>query len=271
MAKRAGSLWVEGAELHYVDSVGNEWYIAGDYWGSTAGKPGSLWIGPDAYMYYSGSNGLKYRVPLQNVHSDAAAQKASIWVEGNYLYYAIGGAKYWTHGDYSHADGSSGHTDVPHADGHTDSSHGDSHGDGHTDSGHGDSHTDAAHGDGVTNHSDGHYDMMVTGPSGPGNHADGGVYWDRPDGHVDNHYDAYNQFGWGAGPTHTDTHYDSGDHSDGTHGDFHSDAAHGDGHNDVAHVDGGSHGDGHGDSPHQDAAHSDGASSHYDIPRYIGP
>lgn len=268
MAKKPGSLWVEGEELHYVAANGAEWYIKGEYWGGGIGKPGALWIGNDAYIYYLSAAGQRFRIPLQNMHSDAAAQKACIWVEGNYLFHSIGGAKFWEHGDYVHSDGTTGHTDVPHADGHLDSTHGDSHGDGHTDSGHVDSHTDAAHGDGVTNHSDGHYDYNGTGPAGPGNHADGGVYWDRPDGHVDNHYDAYNEYGWSSG--HTDTHYDSGDHSDGTHGDSHGDASHGDSHNDVAHVDG-SHGDGHSDSAHQDAAHADGAGSHQDIPAYIGP
>lgn len=272
MAKTPGSLWVESTELHYVDASGNERYIQGDYGGSTAGQPGSLWVSnADTYLYYSGANGLKYRVPLQNVHSDAAAQKG-IWIEGAYLFHAVGGAKYWEHGDYTHSDGASGHTDVPHSDGHSDGAHGDSHGDGHTDSGHGDSHTDASHGDATESHSDGHSDSTTVGPPGP-YHQDGTYKWwgdppaYAPGTHTDVHYDSTN---YTDTTGHNDTHFDSAVHTDGSHGDSHSDAAHGDGHNDVAHQDG-SHGDSHLDSPHQDAAHSDGAGSHYDYPAYIGP
>lgn len=268
MAKKPGSLWVEGEQLHYVAANGSEWYCQGEYWGGGIGKPGALWIGNDAYIYYLSAAGQRFRIPLQNLHVDAAGfQKACIWVEANYLIHSIGTGKYWNHTDYSHSDGA-GHTDIPHSDGHTDSTHGDSHGDGHTDSGHGDSHTDAAHGDGVTNHSDGHYDYVTTGPSGggPGSHADGYVDWDNPSEHYDTHWDSYNTYQ--VGPIHTDSHYDSGDHLDGTHGDSHVDGAHGDSHNDVAHVDG-SHGDGHGDSAHQDGAGTGGG--HADSPVYVGP
>lgn len=281
MAKAPGSIWIEVNELHFVDASGNERYFQGDYYGPLGGsepkqRPGSLWIGSDAYLYYIGGNGLKYRIPLVVIHADSAGPigvspgnpntyNAFLWVEGVGLYHGVNTGKFLNHSD--HSDGGSTHTDQPHGDGHTDSSHGDSHGDGHTDSSHGDSHTDAAHGDGVVNHSDGHYDHTVTGPAGPGNHSDGGVYWNRPDGHVDNNYNAYNSYGYGAGPQHTDTHYDSGDHTDGSHGDSHSDGAHGDGHNDQAHVDG-THGDGHLDTGHQDSA---GGGGHVDYPAYIGP
>lgn len=273
MAKGAGSLWVEGGELHYVSASGAEWYMQGEYISVAGGQPGSLWIGPDAYMYYVGANGLKYRVPLQNMHSDAAVgtTQASIWVEGNYLFHSIGNAKYWGHGDYSHSDGGSGgHTDTVHTDSHQDGSHGDFHGDGHTDSGHGDGHTDAAHGDATESHGDGHSDSFTVGPPGP-MHQDGTYkFWGDPPAyapgtHTDIHYDNTN---YTSETAHNDTHFDSAVHTDGSHGDSHSDASHGDSHNDQAHIDSG-HGDQHLDSAHGD--HTDGAASHWDTPTYIGP
>src|SRR4030095_16806906 len=105
MAKRAGSLWVEGEMLGYVDSVGNEWNIQGEYAGaSSQGRPGSLWVEGDNYLHYVGASGADYRCWWQIMHSDAATTRASVWIEGNYLYYSTpGGGKYWTHGDYTHS------------------------------------------------------------------------------------------------------------------------------------------------------------------------
>lgn len=258
MAKKPGSLWVEGAELHYVDSISREWFLQGELGGASGAKPGALWIGTDGYLYYVGANGLKYRVWWQTMHTDAASTKANVWIDGNYLFHSYGSTKYWEHGDYSHADGASGHTDVPHGDGHTDSTHGDSHTDSHTDSSHGDSHVDASHGDSP------HYDS----------HGDLSIYRDKfctyyDHGVVVGHEDHGDSGAHTDGLNHCDTHDDYAPVSS-AHGDQHSDGSHGDSHNDVAHQDG-SHGDSHSDTVHQDAAHSDGAASHLDTPALIGP
>jgi hypothetical protein len=227
-------------------------------------KPGSLWIGNDAYLYYSGENGLKYRVPLQNVHSDAAAQKSSIWVEGITCFTRLVGRSTGRTGTTRTQTARVGtpmsrtpmdtpisrtgirtrirtrirRTAIPMWMWRT-----------------------------VTSGT-----MMVT-TIGFKRRLRGIIRMDRivdnfttsTSSHNDAHYD---QHGISGQYFHGDEHFDT--HSDGPHGDDHSDGSHGDAHNDVAHQDG-SHGDGHSDTPHQDAAHSDGASSHYDIPRYIGP
>jgi hypothetical protein len=270
VAKQPGSIWVEGVQLHYVASDGAEWYVQGDYWGSTAGQPGSVWVSSsDAYLYYSGADGLKYRVPLVYPHNDANAQKG-LWVEGHFLSWAVNGGKFQA--AFSHNDGgASGHVDSPHSDGHTDGTHGDSHGDGHTDGAHGDSHTDIAHGDSTQSHADGHSDSYLVGAPGP-MHQDGTYkFWGDPPAytagtHTDIHYDNTN---YTSETSHSDAHFDSADHVDGTHGDSHADGTHGDSHNDQAHVDS-SHGDTHLDGGHAD--HTDGGTGgHIDQPIYVGP
>lgn len=275
MAKKPGSIWIEVNELHYVDTSGNERYFQGDYWGPLGGsepkqRPGSLWVGSDAYLYYVGGNGLKYRIPLVVVHNDGGGGPIGVspgnpnpyntflWIEGANLYHGVNGGKFLNH--YDHQDGGGGaHVDNPHGDGHTDGAHSDSHGDGHTDGAHGDSHTDEAHGDAP------HYDT----------HSDYNVYRDfictqYDHGNVVGHQDHQDTAAHTDGVNHCDTHDDYG-HSDGAHSDTHTDGSHGDSHNDQ-HTDGGaSHGDGHLDTGHQD--HSDGAggAGHVDFPAYIGP
>jgi hypothetical protein len=259
MAKQPGSIWVEGVQLHYIASDGAEWYVQGDYWGSAAGRPGSLWVSTsDAYLYYSGADGLKYRVPLVWPHSDGNAQKG-VWVEGHFLSWAVNGGKFQA--AFSHNDGgASGHVDSPHSDGHTDGSHGDSHGDGHTDT----PHSDGSHVD--TGHTDAHYDMHGDYPMGGSSY---GYHWDcsyQTNGVVTSHLDHTDHAA--AGITYCQWHDDA--HSDAAHADAsHGDAAHSDSHNDQAHTDS-SHGDTHLDSGHAD--HTDGATGgHVDQPIYVGP
>lgn len=137
----AGSAWVEGAELHYVDASGVE--RACIFAGSTA------------------------------VHTDGAALGGGVWVE-TYLHWIqeSGIVEVPGHADVTHSDHSD-HADTPHTDAHSDThgdtahadvAHVDSHADhtdvGHSD-GHADSHTDTAHSD---SHSDTHSDVS---------HADG--------------------------------------------------------------------------------------------------
>lgn len=267
MAKKPGSIWIEVNELHYVDTSGNERYFQGDYWGPLGGsepkqRPGSLWVGNDAYLYYVGGNGLKYRIPLVVVHNDAGGGPIGVspgnpnqynvflWAEGANLYHGVNGGKFLNHSD--HTDGGSGgaHTDNPHGDGHTDGAHSDSHGDAHTDSSHGDSHTDAPY-------YYSHHDTMDSA-----SHFDGYLtFQDGSDGHhLDTHYDY---------PTGTNTGHND-QHTDTPHGDIHTDGSHADSHTDQ-HTDGGqSHGDGHLDTGHGD--HSDGGGTgHVDYPAYIGP
>src|SRR4030095_16423514 len=222
---------------------------------------GSLWVEGDNYLHYVGASGADYRCWWQIMHSDAATTRASVWIEGNYLYYSTpGGGKYWTHGDYTHSDAGP-HTDIPHSDSHLDGSHGDFHGDGHTDA----AHLDAPHTDG---HGDTHTDYHR-------DHLDVQSHWDcnlyngyedpgaPPQSHQDHNDGAY------QGNLHCDiSHQDK--HTDSPHGDAgHGDAGHADSHNDQAHTDS-SHGDTHYDDPHQDAA-GGGGGQHLDEPRYVGP
>ena len=213
MAKIAGSVWIEGINLHWVDENGKEWYFPGTLVASgSPGFEGSVWIeGDDLHYIDANDDERKVYGPLGSVQS---ALEGSAWVQS--VTHLISWITESTlknvsaHDDTAHEDDHgdetySDHGDVPHSDSHTDTAHGDEHGD----VPHSDSHTDE-HGDEYYDHTD-HTD-------GPG-HAD-----------VDPHADAHSDVPH-SDTSHTDTHTDDA-HGDVAHGD------HTDSHTDnTAHVD----------------------------------
>jgi hypothetical protein len=293
MAKTAGSIWVEGDNLCYIDQTGVEWQIVGSLVSNGPYVPGSLWVELESGLHYVGASGKEFLTPLYQGHVDAAAVSGSIWVQDTSFYFAANTAAYRVHADTAHQDGGGAatHVDVPgsnvgHGDSHTDSTHGDTHNDAPHGDFHGDGHTDIAHSDGHSDaHDDGHTDYH-------GDHLDLMTHWDcnlyngaEPPGAPPQSHQDHQDSGYaGQGNLHCDvSHQDN--HSDTAHQDSHGDSAHNDDHNDQAHQDSshidthtdGSHGDthsdiAHGDSPHQDhtdATHADVA--HVDNPVYIGP
>jgi len=300
MAKVAGSLWVEGNDLHYIDQFNREWYMVGIFIKNQAAKPGSLWLDTTSQIiYYVNEAGNQIYRPYgwgdQTIPINAVI--GSIWIDtDNQIHWAgipiDANVRYdvrahedtalvSTHGD-THSDGA-------HADAHTDTAHSDV----PASSGHADYHQDYPHGD--------HWDNV---------HGD---FWDLAQSHNDLneivkcdrayynpflnvHFDCWST---PTGAIHTDLyHYDTGGDHTGWPGHYdyvqHYDTPevynHTDYHNDSPHVDyppGWYHEDQttnvphtdvpHSDVPHQDAAHQDahsdthGDTPHYDQPILIGP
>jgi len=272
MAKLAGSLWVEGDYLHYVDSNAAEWIatVASASATPAAGaKPGSVWIeSTTGYLCYVTESGAliykftQYPGPIQAAAANAI--NGSIWIESNLIRFVFQPYEYGLHydvapvsghGDIAHVDAGA-HTDTPHTNTHTDS-HGDQ---AHSDRAHTDhnDHNDNAH---VDSHSDSHGDN-----SHQDSHNDdsGEYFYDHVDcsrqythndsggGGLRVHFDCNSSPG---GYTHTDiTHLDSGgDNSNPIHYDHsnHDDVDHTDEHTNVAHT-----------NTHSDTAHGD--TIHYD-------
>jgi len=164
--KRAGSLWIEGDYLHYIDATNSEWRYLGTYVSTPGGAVvGSLWCDTagttTAIRYIDADGDERYVLSSSSAHSDGAAVGGSLWAEtvDDYLHYitSAGTQEYIAHAD-THSDGSA-HSDRSHTNTYTDSHgdvthvdwdnpHSDSHTD-HTDSFHENSHSDypASHGD----------------------------------------------------------------------------------------------------------------------------
>lgn len=216
--KKPGSIWIEGNDIHYIDTNTDEWSFTGELvLSAPAAIPGSIWISLGGRLHYiDATNGYR-RLARVDDGLVSAAKEGSVWQDSAYLNWVANDLhKYHGHDDIAHTD-SSPHTDTPHGDSHGDDAHGDSHGDSHGDTSHGDSHTD--------NHEDTHGDSHLDTPSP---HAD-----THNDFYLDTHDDvAHDDVG------HDDSHSDSA-HTDSSHNDTHSDDAHGDGgsHGDVAHAD----------------------------------
>jgi hypothetical protein len=290
MAKVAGSIWVEGNDLHYVDQFGREWYCPGyGVKAVTGAKPGSIWIEPsNHYLYYVNEwgTGIYYPYPWGDAFSPINVRTGSLWVDtrDNQLHWitdhdgsvkhnvrahydiAAQNAHTDTHADGIHTDfhsdvpGGSSHSDVNHDDWHNDWPHSD-----HTDQ----SHTDVPHtdtGKQFNDHGDCYgtaqliFQDKFTSPD---------TYWTT--NHIDcwttnreHHEDLSHSDGpsphfdyWGGNNPHTDivVHHDIA-HNDIQHQDTHGDSAHqdtpaGNWHQDIPHQ------DAHTDQPHQDIAHQD--------------
>lgn len=167
--KRAGSMWVEGTYLHYVDSTNSEWRIQGTYLSSpSTPKNGSVWVdSATGYVHYidaSGDERYCYR-SSSGLHGDAGATPGSMWAESadDYLHFIAwsGTTEYKIHNDVAHGDGTShtdSHNNTAHTDSHGDIAHVDIHTDWYSDGGYGDAH----HTDHADSHGDSYSDTAHT-------------------------------------------------------------------------------------------------------------
>lgn len=83
MAKTPGSIWVDGAQLHFVDKNGAQWYFTGTDTGASVGSAvqGSFWVSGDFLYYISGAPATCRRLPATVVAYRAGATAGSPWVD----------------------------------------------------------------------------------------------------------------------------------------------------------------------------------------------
>ena len=88
MSKLAGCIWVEGANLHYIDNAGSEYYITGLDDGLTSGLAGCIWMeyaaGAGRLCWVDESQHRRYRVPGSTI-AVTGALEGSLWIEGSSL------------------------------------------------------------------------------------------------------------------------------------------------------------------------------------------
>jgi hypothetical protein len=235
MAKVPGSLWVEGANLHYVDSAGVEWGTVPA--GSQGAAPnnavkGSLWIeGEDAntallcYVSDEGTPLIRYVPTAWVTHRDTLRQ-GSLWVSSTaansyQLHVSLWpNIEHVVHGDVeaisehadveaeAHADIAATHADVTavHTDTHSDVAA--THTDTSTHSDVAATHSDTAYSHTDVPHGDYHHDYVTQAYSDTWEtgHAHTDTHTDQ---HTDNYSDHYSDSG-----THTDSWYHDGAHDD---------------------------------------------------------
>lgn len=289
MAKIAGSIWIHGNTLHFIDQNGGEWQWNGVYVRDQAAKPGCLWIeGP--YIRYINEYGNQiYQVEGPNFGAVAGAKDGSLWIDSaitRLMWISNGSERRYAHHDVAHVDGggaathTNSHTDTPHANvpegthsniphtnTHGDLPHADSHTDAHSNTPHDDYHGDS-HGDYHGDHGysiplGGHFDCYFYNNGQQTGHQDHNDSAPGSVAHCDNHDNvAHND-------EHTDTHSDS--HANIPHQNSPAQAFT----DSIPHsnVPAGPHVDTpHGDVPHQD--HNDATHAnvpHVDNPTYLGP
>ena len=210
MVKVAGSMWVDGSTLHYIDPLGSEWYFTGTA-GTTPGGAivGSIWVDSgNGTIHYIDASGVDRAVAVESgsSRSGVGAVRGSLWVD------TVDSANNAVHTIDNLQVERIAHTDITVS---IPASHTDTHGD-----------AAAVHSDVAASHSDGHSDTHDDSV-GAGGHGDQAHH----DYHVDGHYDDFHFFG----PPFDWLHYDWNPYSD------HEDWPHGDqtttGHGDVAHTD----------------------------------
>lgn len=307
MAKVAGSIWVEGLDLHFIDQFNREWYYPGYGLKVATAQPGSIWIQsgahPEQYLLYinEGGTAVYYISPYGDALIPASVQMGSLWIgqdnqihwagitwssDPNYRYNVRGHNDVAPHTDHTDHTDVSAHSDVAHSDrAHTDTPAVPQHTDVHGDVPHSD-HNDTAHGDVARVNFGDHVDCN----SGYLGQEGGLYYWylncgstpfagSDPNPYGEIHSD---QVTSGPNPGDGYIHDDRAVHWDFAHTDTHTDTPHGDRavHNDhTDHTDNIPHNDIiHLDTPHQDVAHTDNPhidhqdnSVHTDEPILIGP
>ena len=281
MAKVAGSIWVEGNNLHFVDQYNREWQCPGRLAKAVSGaKAGSIWVDPtNAWLYFVNEAGTEIYWPYP--YGDALvpinSQAGSLWVaQDNQLHWLAGP---WTNDPVNYRLNVRSHYDQATVNTHTDT-HSDTP---HTDSVHNDAHTDVP---AVSTHDDWHIDDPHHDFNDQFNDyfTDGGQAFNDFSDHIDYYHP---QWGHGDAPAGGyDVHGDYGTptfHEDYYHRDFGAssqppNSRHDDfwNHNDVPHGDNPHH-DSHTDRPHWDEAteyfHGDHWDStvHQDVPHSDTP
>jgi hypothetical protein len=130
MAKTAGSLWVSGNTIRYVDSTGVEWYATGSNNGLATGATiGSIWVQGTSLRYVDAS-GYARTLNAASIAARTGSVAGSLWVSNTSGTSAATGnvqLRYIGTNNNEYAV----HDDVPHSD--TTTAHGDNHGDYHVD------------------------------------------------------------------------------------------------------------------------------------------
>lgn len=306
MAKVAGSIWVEGNNLHFIDQFNREWQNPGSVIKAVSGaKAGSIWIDPTDHLLYfvnEAGNGIYRPYGYGDAVAPLASKPGSLWIGAdNQIHWITTLDATQNHNVRAHYDQATvnthtdTHSDTPHQDTiHNDVTHNDvpaqaTHGDWHLDDPHHDF-SDQFHGD----HTD-------TGGNQNFNDFSDHIDYPWPDkvGTVGGNSLCHDDYRSGGGTYHRDrpgtyqavmlypysNHDDWWNHNDIPHGDV----PHGDSHRDSPHVDEAAeyyhddHQDStpHTDVPHTDIPHGDGHSDthadthgdtpHYDEPYLIGP
>lgn len=76
-----GSVWVEGSELHYIASNGQEWAGTGVAGGAPGGAiPGSLWVEGENLAYID-QNGIGRTLQLEDLGPHSGQGVGSVWVD----------------------------------------------------------------------------------------------------------------------------------------------------------------------------------------------
>ncbi|MGE5585714.1 MAG: hypothetical protein ACM309_09350 [Bacillota bacterium] len=112
---RAGSVWVNGNYLYYIDESGYKWRAIGTALGQIpVAKPGSLWVDGE-YIYYIDEAKNKRRCPRSIIRSTTGVP-GSAWVEGSYVHFLNASRqKTRVHEDWDDWDDNA-HSDTPHYD-----------------------------------------------------------------------------------------------------------------------------------------------------------
>jgi hypothetical protein len=78
---RAGSLWVEGNDLHYIASNGTDEYaIVGTSVGANTGREGSLWVESGQLHWINEAGTTEYRTD-ESVLTAASYRIGSLWID----------------------------------------------------------------------------------------------------------------------------------------------------------------------------------------------
>lgn len=83
---RAGSAWIEGNNLHWIDSTGGERWIVGTLLGANTNREGSAWVEGIRLQWINEGSSEEYWVAGSLVAA-ASWRPGSPWVEGDNLHY----------------------------------------------------------------------------------------------------------------------------------------------------------------------------------------
>lgn len=83
---RAGSLWIEGDDLHYVDATATERMVDKVLVGSNTNRVGSLWVESGQIHWINSAGTNEYRTD-EAVFAAASWRAGSIWTEGANLHW----------------------------------------------------------------------------------------------------------------------------------------------------------------------------------------
>lgn len=83
----AGSVWIEGCSLKFINQYGVQRALTGTSLGSTSAKPGSVWVS-GAYIYYVCQNAHIHMCNYRYTNIGPIQGKpGSVWISSQDLYY----------------------------------------------------------------------------------------------------------------------------------------------------------------------------------------